>query len=169
MPLSVWTATRIDLAGAREVVRQGLGDADETVRQAALHSVSLRRDPEAVPALLQLLKGPSAQNRRGAAEALGRVAANTAVLARIADGAERSADGVGPWSPDGWVMRTHPDLTEALERASPDDLRMIVGVAALVDPADRIYAVGRGTSSVWLRVPSGPAYDDAIGGAAFLS
>jgi hypothetical protein len=104
--------------------------------------------------------------RTGDPETLGRVAANVAVLARIADGAERSSGGVGPWTPDGWVMRTHPDLTEALERVAPDDLRMIVGVAALADPADRIYAVGRGTGTVWLRVPSGPAFDDAIGGEA---
>jgi hypothetical protein len=102
--------------------------------------------------------------RTGDPETLRRVAANVAALARIADGAQRSPDGVGPWSPDGWVMRTHPDLTEALERAAPDDLRMIVGVAALVDPANRIYAIGRGTGAVWLRIPSGPAYDDAIGG-----
>jgi hypothetical protein len=104
--------------------------------------------------------------RAGDPATLRRVAANVAALARIADGAERSPDGVGPWTPDGWVMRTHPDLTEALERVAPDDLRMIVGVATLVDPADRIYAVGRGTGTVWLRVPSGPAYDDAIGGEA---
>jgi hypothetical protein len=104
--------------------------------------------------------------RAGDPHALGRVAANAAVLARIADGAERSADGVGPWSPDGWLMRTHPDLTEALESAAPDDLRMVHGMATLVDAADRIYAVGLGTGSVWLRIASGPAYDDAVGGEA---
>jgi hypothetical protein len=63
-------------------------------------------------------------------------------------------------------MRTHPDLTEALERAAPDDLRMVQGMATLVDAGDRIYAVGRGTGSVWLRVPSAPAHDDAVGGDA---
>jgi hypothetical protein len=104
--------------------------------------------------------------RAGDPVALGRVTANRAVLARLADGAERSHDGAGPWSPDGWVMRTHPDLSEAIEKAAPDDLRLVHGVATLVDGADRIYAVGWGTGGVWLRVPSGPAFDDAVGGDA---
>jgi hypothetical protein len=101
--------------------------------------------------------------RAGDPVALGRVVANQAVLARVAEGA-RPADGIGPWSPDGWVMRTHPDLTEALERAAPDHLRLVQGIASLVDDADRVYAVGWGTGGVWLRVPSGPAFDDAVGG-----
>jgi hypothetical protein len=102
--------------------------------------------------------------RPGDPETLGRVADNAAVLAQLADGARRSSGGVGPWSPDGWVMRTHPDVTEYVERAAPDDLRMVYGVACLVDAADRIYAAGWGTSSLWLRVPSGSAYDDAVAG-----
>jgi hypothetical protein len=102
--------------------------------------------------------------RAGDPDALGRLAANRAVLERIADGAERAADGVSTWSPDGWVMRTHPDLTEALESVAPDDLQMVDGVATLVDAQERIYAVAWGTSGVWLRVPSGPAYDDAVAG-----
>jgi hypothetical protein len=61
-------------------------------------------------------------------------------------------------------MRTHPDLTEVVEAVAPDDLRMVHGVATLVDPQDRVYAVARGTGSLWLRVPSGPAYDDALAG-----
>lgn len=101
--------------------------------------------------------------RSGDPEALGRVAANRAVLARIADGAERAPGGVGPWSPDGWVMRTHPDLTEAVAAVAPGDLRMVHGVATMVDAAGRIYAVAWGTGGVWLRVPSGPARDDATG------
>jgi hypothetical protein len=104
--------------------------------------------------------------RAGDPVALGRVTANREVLARLADGAERSRDGVGPWSPDGWEMRTHPDLTEALEQSAADDLRVVYGVATLVDDAQRIYAVGWGTGGVWLRVPSGPAFDDAVGGDA---
>jgi len=104
--------------------------------------------------------------RPGDPEALGRVAANRAVLAHLADGAQPSSDGVGPWSPDGWIMRTHPDLTEYVEGAAPDDLRVVYGVACLVDAADRIYAVAWGTGSLWLRIPSGPAYDDAVAGGS---
>jgi hypothetical protein len=95
---------------------------------------------------------------------LGRIAANRPVLARLADGARRSSGGVGPWSPDGYVMRTHPDFTEVVERVAPDDLRMVYGVATLVDPDERIYAVAWGMGYLWLRVPSGPAFDDAIAG-----
>jgi hypothetical protein len=102
--------------------------------------------------------------RPGDLVALGRLAANGPVLARLADGAQPSSGGVGVWSPDGYVMRTHPDLTEVVERVAPDDLRMVYGVATLIDAADRIYAVAWGQSALWLRVPSGPAYDDAIGG-----
>ncbi|MEX1169703.1 MAG: hypothetical protein WEE50_06140 [Chloroflexota bacterium] len=39
-------------------------------------------------------------------------------------------------------------------------------MAVLVEAADRIYAVARGTGYLWLRVPSGPAHDDALGGGA---
>jgi hypothetical protein len=92
------------------------------------------------------------------------VAANAGVLAQLAYGAQRSSGGVGPWSPDGWVMRTHPDFTEYVERAAPDDLRMVYGIASLVDATDRIYAVAWGTGSLWLRVPSASAYDDAVAG-----
>ncbi len=80
---AVWSATRIDDAGARAAVRQALGDADETTRQAAIHSVSVRRDREALPALVTLLKNPSLQNRRTAAEALGRLGDKSAVPALL--------------------------------------------------------------------------------------
>jgi putative membrane-bound dehydrogenase-like protein len=79
----VWAATRIDHPGARAVVRSGLADLDETVRQAALHSISLWRDRAAVPDLLKLLRGPSLHNRRAAAEALGRIGDKTAVPALL--------------------------------------------------------------------------------------
>jgi putative membrane-bound dehydrogenase-like protein len=80
---AVWCATRIDEPSARALVRRALADADDTVRQAALHSVSLWRDQEAVPSLLQVLKGASAPNQRAAAEALGRIGAKAAVPALL--------------------------------------------------------------------------------------
>ncbi len=87
----VWAATRIDSADARAVVRQALNDMDETTRQAAIHSVSVRRDGKAVPMLIQLLKNSSLHNRRAAAEVLGRIGDKTAVPALI-DALGRSSD-----------------------------------------------------------------------------
>jgi putative membrane-bound dehydrogenase-like protein len=76
---AVWTATRIDHPSARRVVLSALTDPDETVRQAAIHSVSLKRDREALCLLTKLLAGPSLQNRRAAAEALGRIGEKSSV------------------------------------------------------------------------------------------
>ncbi|HET6575467.1 MAG TPA: PVC-type heme-binding CxxCH protein, partial [Fimbriiglobus sp.] len=77
----VWAACRATAPDAREQVRAALHDPDETVRQAALHAVSLWRDKAAVPELIKLLKGPSMHNRRAAAEALGRIGDETTVPA----------------------------------------------------------------------------------------
>jgi putative membrane-bound dehydrogenase-like protein len=78
---AVWAATRIEHPRARALVRRALSDPEETVRQAAAHSVSVWRDPEAVPQLVSLLRQGSAHNRRVAAEALGRIGNRTAVPA----------------------------------------------------------------------------------------
>ncbi len=80
---AVWAATRIDYAGALAAVRQALSDTDETTRQAAIHSASVRRDGQAVPALIELLKSASSHNRRAAAEALGRIGDMSAVPALL--------------------------------------------------------------------------------------
>jgi hypothetical protein len=101
--------------------------------------------------------------RVGDADGLGRLPENGPVLDALRRDAKRSPGGAGPWSPDGWIMRTHPDLTEALTTAAPDDVRIVLGVTVLVTSGDIVYAVGVGTSGLWLRVPSGPAYDDALG------
>jgi putative membrane-bound dehydrogenase-like protein len=76
---AVWASTCIDDASARAAVRLALNVADETTRQAALHSVSVRRDRDAVPMLVKLLKNSSLANRRAAAEALGRIGDKSAV------------------------------------------------------------------------------------------
>src|SRR5262249_38602481 len=66
-------------AEARAIAREALNDRDEVVRQVAIHSASVRRDNDAAPLLLGLLKGQSPQNRRAAAEALGRIGDKSAV------------------------------------------------------------------------------------------
>jgi putative membrane-bound dehydrogenase-like protein len=80
----VWVLTRFDQTDARAAVRSALRDADETVRQVALHAISLTRDAAAVPQLLELLQSGPPANRRLAAEALGRIGDKAAVPTLLA-------------------------------------------------------------------------------------
>ena len=89
---AVWAATRIDDAAARELVRYALNDSDETVRHAALASISLWKDRQALPDLLQVISKDSNANRRVAAEALGRIgepAATKPILETLGDPVDR--------------------------------------------------------------------------------
>jgi putative membrane-bound dehydrogenase-like protein len=82
---ALWALTRIPGPKARQAVRQALvGPNGEAVVQAALHSVALWRDKEALPDLLEILNRPSLRNRRAAAEALGRIGDKSAVPALLA-------------------------------------------------------------------------------------
>ena len=75
---------RIDGGAARGVARQALGDADETVRQTAIHAASVWRDRDALPVLANLLDQGTSHNQRAAAEALGRLGDATIVPALLA-------------------------------------------------------------------------------------
>ena len=79
----VWTLARFDGSAARSLVRDFLSDADDDVRQVAVHVTSLTRDREAVPRLIELLESASFPNRRAAAEALGRIGDRSAVPALL--------------------------------------------------------------------------------------
>ena len=81
---AVWSVTRVDDPAAREIARSLLLDPDETVCQAAAHSAGLWRDRAALPQLVKMLEGASLQNRRAAAQALGRIGEKTAVPALLA-------------------------------------------------------------------------------------
>ena len=70
---AVWASAGLQSKTAREVARIALVDPDATVRQAALHSVSLHRDHRALPQLLSILQSGPVHNQRAAAEALGRL------------------------------------------------------------------------------------------------
>jgi putative membrane-bound dehydrogenase-like protein len=69
---AIWALTRIDDPRSRAAVRAVLHDPDETVGQAAAHSVSVTRDAGAARELWGLLQHRSMAVRRIAAEALGR-------------------------------------------------------------------------------------------------
>ncbi len=95
---AVWALTAIDDPQARVAVRAALTDSDETVRQAALHSISLHRDTPAREQLVSMLNIESPHNRRAAAEALGRIGNANAIppllsvvpLATLADGESKA-------------------------------------------------------------------------------
>ncbi len=70
---AVWTGARFKTRQGRNVVDYALGDSDETVRQVAMHVLSLHPDDQAADGLVTLLSAKSAQNRRAAAEGLGRL------------------------------------------------------------------------------------------------
>jgi putative membrane-bound dehydrogenase-like protein len=80
---AVWCLTRIDHPGARAAARRALSDSVATVRQAAIHSVSVTRDAAAVPRLVTLLRSDNEHNARAAAEALGRLGEPAAVPALL--------------------------------------------------------------------------------------
>ncbi|HLJ12009.1 MAG TPA: PVC-type heme-binding CxxCH protein [Planctomycetaceae bacterium] len=77
---ALWTLTRIDHPDARGAARGALSDVDETVRQVAAQSAGLWRDQNAVRHVSVLLNGQSSQNRRAAAEALGRIGDKSGVV-----------------------------------------------------------------------------------------
>ncbi|HKA06928.1 MAG TPA: HEAT repeat domain-containing protein, partial [Gemmataceae bacterium] len=70
---AVWALCRLDSPNSRALIRAALGHPDEGVSLAAIHSVSVWRDREAVPELITRLRVGSPAVRRAAAEALGRI------------------------------------------------------------------------------------------------
>jgi putative membrane-bound dehydrogenase-like protein len=75
----VWALIRIDIPESRTLLRRMLQHGTEVARQAALHGISLHRDAEAFPQLVEVLNTGTAMNRRAAAEALGRIGNRSAV------------------------------------------------------------------------------------------
>lgn len=89
---AIWSATRIAGAESKAIVRLALDDRDDTVRRAALNSVSLHRDPDASAQLLKIVANGLPRDCRLAAETLGRLrdpVATPALLARLALPADR--------------------------------------------------------------------------------
>jgi putative heme-binding domain-containing protein len=84
---AIRVATRIDSPKARKFVRDSIAEINvvdfeavrDPLRQAAIHSMGLCRDMEAVPILTKLLEDKNLITRRMAAEALGRIGVARAV------------------------------------------------------------------------------------------
>jgi putative membrane-bound dehydrogenase-like protein len=82
---ALWTLCRIDHSNARLLTSVSLqGDRSESVRQVALHSISLWRDKRALPVLVATLQNRTVANQRAAAEAIGRIGNRAAVPALLA-------------------------------------------------------------------------------------
>ena len=84
---ALWAASRFELASSqgqgKKLARMALGDSDESVRQVALHILSLYPDKIALPQVTKLLKTGTPANRRLAAEVLGRIGDKSSVPALL--------------------------------------------------------------------------------------
>jgi putative membrane-bound dehydrogenase-like protein len=146
---AVWAATRIAHPDARAAALRALDDPDETVRQAAIHSASVWRYRAAAPRLRELLDAPSPQNRRAAAEALGRIGDKEAVPALLA-AAGRPGDRASQHSPTFALIEIADPAATAAGLKSANALTRRAAMFALdqmdgggLDPA----TVARGLSS----------------------
>ncbi|MGD9645516.1 MAG: HEAT repeat domain-containing protein, partial [Pirellulales bacterium] len=82
----VWALTRIGTPAAQQTIREGLNDADATVRQAAASSAGTTGDVAATATLVQRLSSDEDQAvRREAATTLGKLHAPSAVPALLAN------------------------------------------------------------------------------------
>ena len=114
---AVWALTWIDDSQARTAVRTALADRHETVRQAALHSISVHRDKPAAEKVAGMLRAFSIQNRRAAAEALGRIGSRSDIgkLLRAAGRGDRFLE--------------HSLIFAAMELDDPGEVRKFVGAS----------------------------------------
>ena len=85
-------AARIDDNFARRLIHEAMRHEDESVVQLAIHAASVNRDATAATQLARLLDEGSPANRRGAAEALGRMGDQTQVLNLIVAHSRASGD-----------------------------------------------------------------------------
>ncbi len=122
---AVWALTWIDAPSARDAVRSALTDDDDTVRQAALHSISVHRDGGAADALQKITKRGSPHNRRAAAEALGRVGSSGHVRALLsAVSTAFFSGGDGGKSVDRFLE--HSLIYAAMEIGAPEEMRKLL-------------------------------------------
>jgi putative membrane-bound dehydrogenase-like protein len=118
---AVWALTRMDGERARAAARLALDDADAGVRQAALHSVAMRRDAVALSRVLGFLESGNPFHRRKACEALGRMGRGEAVPALLAAAAK-----AGEGLPDDAValrIHEHASIYALIEIGDADGTR----------------------------------------------
>ena len=144
---SVWALTGIDAPQARKAVRLALSDSDETVRQAALHSVSVHRDQEAAATLATMIADGSPHNRRAAAESLGRVGASSdvsgllsAVPAAVLDDGEATVDRV----------LEHSLIYAAMEIGDAKEIRKLIHHANVTIQRAALIALDQMDGNDWL-------------------
>lgn len=70
---AVWTLSRIDAEPARDLTREEINDSDPTVSRAALYSTALWRDHLAAKQLTAMIEKGDPNQKRLAAEGLGRI------------------------------------------------------------------------------------------------
>ena len=138
----VWALVQSDRSELRWQIRAALSNPSQEVRQAALHGISLHRDAEAAPQLTMLLHTGTPTDRRGAAEALGRIGDRSAVpdlleaaanvgwdkLAQQAPAHQKQPSTNGGPSAAGAAL-SHPTIDRALEHS------IIYALIELADPA----------------------------------
>ncbi len=148
----IWVATRSRDDDSRQVLKQGLQDASESVRQAALHGVSVRRERSLAEAVVGLLSDPAPSVRRAAAEAAGRLGNLAAVGPLVHQAVTAQGRALEHSAVYALIeLRSVESLRSALRDASPQAQRVILlaldqipggkpqaqEVLRLVDDADR--------------------------------
>jgi putative membrane-bound dehydrogenase-like protein len=122
----LWAISQLENEESRSLIRELLLHPDMRIRHAALNVVSLYRDAEATPQVVELLEHDTAANRRAAAEALGRFGWPSAV--RNLSVAAASADD---------RILQHSVTYALIELAEPEETR-----AGLVSDWPRMVAAG---------------------------
>ncbi len=145
---AVWALTRIDAEPARKAVRLALPDKEETVRQAAIHSISVHRDAGAINLLNTWLNSPLAHDRRASAEALGRLGDPAAVPGLLQAISKAGDDRVLEHSLI-YALIEIGDPDAILAGLSSQDVahHRPFGFAKKIDAAKKIYATLAGLSS----------------------
>ena len=137
---AIWTLARIDGDNARGAIRDGLGDPDAGVRQAACHAAGLHRDRASLARLGTIMKEDHPTVARAAAEALGRLGLPEACAALLA--ATGRADRAGDRALDHSILyalietAAPTPILEALATGHPEAKR--AALIALDQMADRL-------------------------------